>query len=281
METIVLGFDGSPSSMVALDWVAERAAAGPRRVEVVMIGGTLLQDDFGRDAGLIEAERRLRDRAPDAEVDAHRFTGRMPDALLERARGADLLVIGSHRGRPLWSAVAAWMPLRVASRTRTALAVIPDDWPERWTTNAGGVVVGVDDDDSSLAAVDFAAAEAAAAGVRLTLVHTWAMPVPQMEGSVALLASPIETRATHRRVIRDAITRARAAHPDLLTEQIIEQTSPATALLRASRAANLLVLGTHHRTLFTGAVLGSTGQDVLSQAHVPVCVVPSARTDSV
>lgn len=275
METIVLGFDGSAASLVALDWVAERAARGPSHVEVVLVSGTALQDDFGSDAGLIEAERRLRDRAPDTEVDTHRLAGRMPDALLDRARGAALLVIGSHRGHPLWSALTSWMPLRVASRSRTPVAVIPDTWPDPGVT--GGVVVGVDDDDSSLAAIDFAAAEAAATGVALRLVHTWAMPVPQMEGSVALLASPIETRAQHRRIARDALTRVRAAHPDLATEQVIEQGGPAAGLLRAARRADLLVLGTHHRGLFAGAMLGSVGQDVLTQTRVPVCVVAGDR----
>lgn len=141
METIVLGFDGSETSSVALDWVAERAASRQTRIEIIMIGGTLLQDDFGRDAGLIDAERRVRDRAPDADIDSHRFTGKMPDALLERARGADLLVVGSHRGHPIWSALSGWMPTRVASRSHTPVAVVPDDWeatttprPRPWTS---------------------------------------------------------------------------------------------------------------------------------------------------
>jgi nucleotide-binding universal stress UspA family protein len=270
METIVLGYDGSESSAVALGWLAERAARRPARVEIIMIGGTLLQDDFGRDAGLMEAERRLRDRAPEAEVDSHRFTGKMPDSLLERARGADLLVIGSHRGRPLWSALAGWMPMRVASRSHTPVAVVP----ETWEATTGKIVVGLDDDDSSSAALEFAALEAATAATPLVLVHTWQMPVPQMEGSVALLASPIETRAVHRRVLREAIQRAQSAHPDLVIEQLLEQTNPASALLNAARGASMLVLGTHHRGALAGALLGSIGQDVLLQCRIPVCIVP-------
>ncbi|MET0860536.1 MAG: universal stress protein [Microbacterium sp.] len=270
METIVLGFDGSETSIIALDWVAERAAIRPTRVEIVKIGGTLLQDDFGRDTGLIEAERRVRDRAPDAEIASHRFTGRMPDALLDQARGADLLVVGARRGRPVWSTPSRWMPLRVASRSRAPVVVVPDDWEP--TTSR--VVVGLDDDDSSAAAADFAAREAARSETPLTLVHTWTMPRPQMEGSVALLASPIEARAVQRRILREAAARAQAAHPDLVIEQVLEQSNPASALLRAAQGASLLVLGTHHRGPLTGAVLGSIGQDVLSQCRTPVCVVP-------
>ncbi|CAN5422871.1 universal stress protein [soil metagenome] len=274
METIVLGFDGSETSSVALDWVAERAASRQTRIEIIMIGGTLLQDDFGRDAGLIEAERRVRDRAPDADIDSHRFTGKMPDALLERARGADLLVVGSHRGHPIWSALSGWMPTRVASRSHTPVAVVPDDWE----ATTGRVVVGVDDDDSSAEAVDFAAREAAVSGQPLTLVHTWTMPLPRMEGSVALLASPIEARAGQRKILRDAAARAQTGHPDLVIEQILEQSNPASALLRATRGASLLVMGTHHRGLLQGTLLGSIGQDVLAQSRIPVCVVPGVES---
>lgn len=271
MERIVLGFDGGDTSIVALDWVAERAAGRPTRVEIVMIGGTPMQDDFGRDAGLIEAERRLRDRAPHAEVDSHRWPGRMPESLLERAREADLLVVGSHRGHPVWSALARWMPLRVAARSRTPVVVVPDDAE----ATAGKVVVGVDDDESSAAAIEFAAAEAANSGTALVLVHTWTMPVPQMEGSVALLASPIEARAAQRRILGEAALRARGAHPDLVVEQVLEQSNPASALLHSARGAALLVMGTHHRGLMKGALLGSIGQDVLAQCRIPVCVVPA------
>lgn len=270
METIVLGFDGSESSNIALDWVAERAATRRTQVEIVMIGGTLLQDDFGRDAGLIEAERRLRDRAPDAEVDSHRFVGKMPDSLLERARDADLLVVGAHHGRPVWSALSRWMPLRVASRSTTPVVVVPEDWE----VTTGRVVVGLDDDNSSIAALDFAARESAISGATLALVHTWTMPSPQMEGSVALLASPIEARAGQRKILRDAALRAQEAHPDVVIEQILEQSNPVSALLRAARGGSLLVLGTHHRGLLKGNLLGSIGQDVLSQCRIPVCIVP-------
>jgi len=274
VETIVLGFDGSESSNIALDWVAERAASRRTQVEIVMIGGTMLQDDFGRDAGLIEAERRLRDRAPDAEVDSHRFVGKMPDSLLERARDADLLVIGAHHGRPVWSALSRWMPLRVASRARTPVVVVPEHGPEDRDVTTGRVVVGLDDDDSSTAALDFAASEAADSGATLALVHTWTMPSPQMEGSVALLASPIEARAGQRKILRDAALRAQEAHPDLVIEQTLEQSNPVSALLRAARGGSLLVLGTHHRGLMKGNLLGSIGQDVLAQCRIPVCIVP-------
>jgi nucleotide-binding universal stress UspA family protein len=275
VESIVLGFDGGETSLVALDWVAVRAADHASRVEIVMIGGSILGDDYPTDTRLLDAERRLQDVAPDAEVDSHRLTGRMPDSLIERAREADLLVIGARRGHPLRSAMAGWMPLRIASRSRTPVVVVP----QHWEPSAERFVVGVDDDDSSLAAVDFAAREAAAARAPLVLVHTWQMPVAQLEGSVALLPSPIEARAGHRKILRDIVQRVESVHPGVVTVQVLEQGSPASSLLQATRGASLLVIGTHHRGLLAGALLGSTGQDVLSQCRIPVCVVPSVTSN--
>ncbi len=270
METIVLGFDGSETSVVALDWVAERAAHRATQIEIVMIGGTLLRDDRGRDAGLLAAERRLRDRAPDAQIDAQRFTGKMPDSLVERARGADLLVVGSHRGRPEWSSLSRWMPVRVTSRSLTPVASSPMTGrrPRERSSSASMTTTRRCRPWTS------PHAKRPSRRCRWLLVHTWRMPGPRMEGSVALIASPIEARAAHRKILRTAEERAHASHPELVVEQVLEQTDPASALLRAARGASLVVLGTHHRGLVAGAFMGSIGRDVLTQCRVPVCVVP-------
>jgi nucleotide-binding universal stress UspA family protein len=271
VEKIVLGFDGGETSFAALDWVAERAAGRPTRVEVVMVGGTLRQSDRSLEAALLEAERRLRDCAPKAEIDVQQVIGKSPDSLVERASGADLLVVGSHRGGAEWSPLTRWMPRRVTSRSLMPVAVVPDDWE----ANGGKVIVGVDADESSRATVDFAAREAALAQVPLTLVHTWRMPAPWMEGSVALHASPIEERAVHRRILRAAEERARITHLALVVEQVLEQTDPTSAILRAARDASLVVLGTHHRGMVEGAFLGSVGSDVLTRCRAPVCIIPA------
>ena len=198
-----------------------------------MIGGTLLQDDDGRDIGLVEAERRVRDRAPDAEVESHRLDGKMPDALLDRARGADLLVVGARRGRAIWSTLAGWMPLRVASRRAPRSPWCPTTGTPR---PAGSSSVST---TTTHRGPRWSSPRGRPRSARtpLVLVHTWKMPVPQMEGSVALLASPIEARAVHRRILRDAAARAQAAHPGIRhrTDPGAEQSRLGAAARRARR----------------------------------------------
>ena len=220
------------------------------------------------------AERRLRDIAPDAEVTSRTVPGRMPGALL-RAAGvaADLLVIGEPRRRPLRTALTGWAAAAGRIPTTVPTVVVPDDWEGA----EGPVLVGVDDDDSSVAAVEFAAAEAVAAGLGLTLLHAWQLPAPTMEGAVALLASPIAEKARHRRILEEAHAYVTEAYPSLNIQKVLRQDDPAPALLATAARSSLLVLGTHHREVFAGTFLGSVGQDVLLASRIPVCVVPQSR----
>lgn len=271
MDNIVVGYDGSEPSLIALDWAAARAAARSSTVEIVSVNASDLFDEMAIPAVLQDAERRFRDIAKDTHVQSRRLNGRMPGALLRAAERADLLVIGAHRRRPLRAALAGWRPLRTVARSSVPIVVIPDDWSD----TEGRILVGVDDDDSSSAAVDFAAREARDAGVGLTLVHAWQMPVPTMDGAVALLASPIEQKATHRRILDAVADTVLAAYPGIAVERILVNDNPSAALLTEARRSSLVVIGTHHRGPLAGAVLGSVGQDTVAQSRTPVCVVPA------
>jgi nucleotide-binding universal stress UspA family protein len=195
----------------------------------------------------------------------------MPDALLDAARAADLIVIGAHRHRPVRSALSGWRPLRTAARSSLPVVVVPEDW----TGADGPVVVGLDDDDSSSAAVEFAAKEALMTDGRLTVLHAWQMPSPTFDGSVALLASPIEEKAGHRRILDGAVTHLGSGYPALTVDANLVHDNPCSALLAAARRSSLLVIGTHHRGILAGAFLGSVGQDTLVESRIPVCVVPA------
>ena len=68
MDCIVVGFDGTRSSSVAVGCPAERAARGPCRVEIGRIDSAGLMAEDVEWSAFDEAERRLRNIAPDAEV---------------------------------------------------------------------------------------------------------------------------------------------------------------------------------------------------------------------
>ncbi|KAA9111408.1 universal stress protein [Microbacterium rhizomatis] len=273
MEAIVLGFDGSEASFAALDWVAQRAARKACRVEIVRIDPGVVVFDETDEFAFDEAERRILDAAPDAEVDSHTVIGSMPDTLVAASHGADLLVIGAHQHRPVRTALTGWRPLRTVAQAAVPTVVVPDDAK----LTDGYVLVGVDDDDSSAEALMFAAHEAVAAGVDLAVLHAWQMPVPDRDGAMSLVVSPTETKAAHRRILEDACARLHEAHPDLILQKFLVQNNPTAALLGLAPPASLLVVGTHHRGVLAGGFLGSVAQDTLPAAPIPVCVVPALR----
>ncbi len=158
----------------------------------------------------------------------------MPNALLKDARTADLLVIGLHQQRPLRSALTGWMPQRLSARAHGPVALIP----ESWTLLDGPVTVGLDDDPSSDEALMFAAAEAAATQVPLRIVHAWSMPVPTLEGATALLASPLQVKEGHRKILRDAVHRVQDAYPTVEIDEVLVADNPPAAMLHRSTDAS-------------------------------------------
>ncbi len=275
MERIVVGFDGTDAAYAALAWVTARAALRTDcEVEITTINAPDLFAYDVIDEALRDAQRTVRAGAPTARVVTSTHAGSVPEDLLRVAEGADLLVIGADRHRPLHTALTGWRPLRTAARSPIPVIIVPRDW----SRGAGAVVVGVDD-DSSDEAVRFAAKEAEASGKPLTLVHAWAMPDMKTTGAAALLASPATARAEHSAILETARSSVSTAHPNLELTAVLREGDGAAVLLAEVQDSSLLVLGTHHRGLLEATVVGSVGREALAGSRSPVCIVPSRRPD--
>ncbi|QKJ18238.1 universal stress protein [Microbacterium hominis] len=271
MVRIAVGYDGSAASRAALEWAASRALRGPAHIDLVTVTGMITSNVTKVDRELHDVERRIHDMAPGVLVESRRIDGSMPATLLEDTRTADILAVGIRRGQPVRAALTGWMPLRLAARAKTPVCLVPDDW----TFTEHAVTVGVDDDPSSDRALDLAAAEAASAGAALRVTHAWTMPTPQLDGAVALLASPLQVKEEHRKVLRDAVRHVAARYPQLVVEEALVADNPSSALLQRAPRSSLLVIGTHGRGLVTGGILGSVAQDVLGRTDCPVLIVPA------
>jgi nucleotide-binding universal stress UspA family protein len=106
-KRIVVGVDGSPSSMKALRWAIRQAKLTGAEVEAVIAwsypsgyGWAPFSDgavDLEGDAGkiLIEALAEVSGIAPDVVVEPLVVQGHAADVLVRAAEGADLLVVGS------------------------------------------------------------------------------------------------------------------------------------------------------------------------------------------
>ncbi|MFJ9535928.1 universal stress protein [Streptomyces sp. NPDC101225] len=244
---VVVGVDGSPSSLAAVETAALEAERRGTELHLahalawatarVQPGvppwdpdGAALRDSLN--ARLSEAERRARKAAPHVTVTSDVLLGDAARVLETESRSASLTVVGDRR--------AIGLTGRLAAHGRVPLLVV------RGRTRRHGPVVLAD--ATSADAAEFAFAEAAERGAELLVLRTRAQ---------ALRRPLTRLRKKYPGVsVRDRRTRRRSGH----------------ALVRASAGAQLVVIASRHRSLELAP--GSPGRTLVGRAHCPVAVVP-------
>lgn len=135
------------------------------------------------------------------------------------------------------------------------------------------VVVGVDTSRRARAAALWAAVEAALRGVALDLVHSSPPPpssavdVPSPRGSAAPAA---------QRLLHDISRACLRVAPSLTVRTHLEVIPASGALVRWSAKAQLVVVGHHGVSNFTGLMVGSVCASLGERAECPVVVVRSS-----
>ncbi|MFE0387452.1 universal stress protein [Streptomyces bungoensis] len=143
------------------------------------------------------------------------------------------------------------------------------------------LVVGVDGSEPSLRAVDWAADEAALRGLPLRVVYAslW----ERYEGTTGLadaVGKPFEeVRAED--IVEAAARRAHERRPEVKAVTDVLAEEPEYALVRESRTAAAVVLGSRGRSSLTEAVLGSVSVTVAGHAHCPVIVLRGSHDNRV
>ncbi|MFJ8942570.1 universal stress protein [Streptomyces sp. NPDC102395] len=137
------------------------------------------------------------------------------------------------------------------------------------------VTVGLDGSLESRAAAEWAAREAKLRDLPLKLVHVW-QPVPEPIAQAPLLGAETQ-RHWSERIPREVAEGLRLRHPgvDVAMEHI--SGGPADALAKASKDAELLVLGSRGLSGIGGFLVGSVGMSVIAHTDTPVVLVRSGE----
>lgn len=275
--TIVVGVGAHDTWQDAADWAADQAALENRAITLVHVLGPdeqLWHDPQGRDrrigvpAGppnsdlvLDQARARVATRQPDVPVRTTLCGGGVRGSLQTTAREARLLVIGSRQHRTLWSVLFGTVATGVVRRPPCPTVVVHST---RRGRTGDGVLVGIDDTEHSLAPLRFAFQQASWRQLPLSIVHV------ATESLYGLPTDEVEQRLA----MAETIAGLSEEHPDVELRTTIARGVPSDALLRAARAMDLVVLGSHHRHPVTELQLGSVVAPVVEQATCPVVVVP-------
>jgi nucleotide-binding universal stress UspA family protein len=143
-----------------------------------------------------------------------------------------------------------------------------------------GIVVGIDGSHNATRALDWAIAEAALRKAHLTVLAVHAVPASYWTGKPALLPGDEGRVGEVREAAESAVAAATAKLADSKPESVTVTAVdgfPAQELIKASKDADLLVVGSRGGGGFAVLALGSVTNQVVHHAACPVVVVPAAE----
>jgi nucleotide-binding universal stress UspA family protein len=271
--------------MSAVGWAADEAARRDFIVHIVhtvpWLYGTLIDPGSGvvpddvvtRGRAVLEtAVSAARERAPGLRVESELEVGSPARVLLERARAAAVVVVGSH-GTGLAARLAIGSTaLQVVTHAPVPAVVVREVEDVSWHE----ITLGVDGSETEGPAIHFAFEEAALRKARLHAIHAWPYPGSAGPGDMRPLVYDSAVVGEEKgRELGEFLADWRAEFPDVEVCGEAVHGRPARILAGASARSDLLVVGSRGRGGFPGLLLGSVSHAVLYSANCPVAVVRS------
>lgn len=148
----------------------------------------------------------------------------------------------------------------------------------------GPIVVGVDGSDAAGVALRWALEEARLRSARVVAVHAWSFVPPQPIGDPGMLAMPAgdlpgqlsAEREAAQAGLDQALEELVGSAADVEVERKLVEGDAGDVLAAESQNASLLVVGSHGRSGFKAAILGSVSRHVVNHAACPVVVVKAS-----
>ena len=289
---IIVGVDGSPSSVAAVKWAARDAELRNLPLTLVTViapivtaaegwPGAAVPPDYTQmqeeQAGrAMEAARAAAvSVTPEREhlIQSEVLYGPVVPELVELSKGAAMIVAGSRGQGALAQTVLGSVSAGLAHHAQCPTAIIHGEDPLAAVSAQAPVLVGIDGSPTSEVATEIAFDEASRRGVELVALHAWSDMGPIDFASVNW--APIEWRnikVAEEEVLAERLSGFRERYPDVQVEKVVRCDQPVPRLLEQAERAQLVVLGSHGRGGFNGMLLGSVSTAVLCSAKVPVII---------
>lgn len=292
---VAVGVDGSPEADAALAWAAGEAARRGASLLVVSAVGSALPTGVVVDGGTASSQAlNFARQLAEARVAHARARGEVPEGMevaveahlsgagasLLHASGRACLVVVGHRGRgALASALLGSVAYSVTARAECPVVVVRGD-AQRTPGPRWPVVVGIDVDTNTDAdpagspALGMAARTARRSRAPLTVLAAVGPGEPLAgEHGVALAEDMIvRERSIAGSRVDAACAAALRTCPELDVRAEVVQARAADALVAASQAAGLVVVGARGLGRVPGLFLGSVSHEVVHRAACPVVV---------
>jgi nucleotide-binding universal stress UspA family protein len=161
-----------------------------------------------------------------------------------------------------------------AAHLMVPVVIVPEHWKP--ADHAGPVVVAVDDADDNTAAIEFAIAEAAERQLPVRMLHVWDLPAVYSWDAMNTAGVSAEWAENARRHFENLAAEWQNKYPDTPLQVEVRRGHAVDGVVTGADEADaqLLVVGSRHRTRLMSVLLGSVTRGALHHATCPLAVVP-------
>jgi nucleotide-binding universal stress UspA family protein len=239
-------------------WVPDPAGFPQRLVRAVREEMEGCAADASREAGV--------------RIATHVVVGAVTESILERASGADLLVVGAHGTNPLKDLMLGTTAERLAGRSRTPVLVVRVPPRQAYARLLLTVDLHPGSEEVLARAVDFAG------HATLTALHVYDVPFAGMLARAGVAQPVIDEHRlrAHQAALDGIAALARSACADANRfVAFAERGHPAATIVDRSRAtgADLVVIRKRSRSVAEKLVLGSVTRHVLADVATDVLLL--------
>jgi nucleotide-binding universal stress UspA family protein len=280
---VVVGVDGSEESLRATDWAAGEAVRRKVPLRIVSAPASLppMRAPHVSEATAANALRGIAARSLGLALERAGRVARVPlietgmlsgppaVAVADCGRGASMLVLGA-RGAGGFGAMMLGSVSRYGADHAPCPVIVVR---EETTAVQREVAVGIRDPGDADGALAFAFEEAELRSAELLVVHAWHGIPPGLLARAGSQDDPGLTCAAAEEQLGDMLSAWREKYPTVKVNLYVVDAHPARVLASLSARADLIVIGKHAGP---GPVVGSIQNVVLSHAHGPVAIVPTA-----
>jgi len=291
--SVVVGINDAPDTERGpeLSWSAAEAdrrhvplhlvhAVHPRLAALADDPSVTADDDRAALPGRLAADVLARARAcvrrqwPQLTITTASAVGSPARLLLDEARDAALLVIGSRGHGQLRGMLSASVGFQLAGHVDCPLVVVP----AQPNADTGRLVVGIDTSSASDRVLAYAFEEASRRHATLAVVHAAGVPTYGWGAGVPVVIDWDQLEAEMSDSVEECLAPWLSKYPDVVVRRVLAHGEPLPALLDEARQADLLIVGSRGRGGFASLALGSVSHAVLhATASTPVAVVATRR----
>lgn len=294
VNPVVVGVDGTDNAMRAARWAAgvahklgtplhivhARPSPGHNPSDVIAaVRACEMSAQQERASAILDAaSRAVHGDHPDLRITTAHVSEVVDRLLVDLSQHARLIVLGCDDLSVAAAVLIGSTTVAVAANSMCPVIA----WRGDATAPTGQpIVVGVDDDDPSRVAITSAFELADRFAVNIVAVHAWSTRRSAGDVTLPFMIDWNAVHADQREHLVDALAPWTRQYPDVDVTYVVDQDKPSRALLNHSDGAQLVAIGSRGRGPLAGAVLGSTGLNLLHHSLIPtmICRSMGARGD--